>query len=279
MPAIMSRGRPEVWTLLDLQAAEAVNQAACAFNIKQQVLLRVTGNQLFPGQEGGFSADSILEVADRITRLPGLQVAGVTSYPCFTWDEAHERYVPTSNLEAILLAAERLRAAGFEISQINTPGNTSLTVLPLLAKYGATHGEPGHALTGTTPEQSLGKSEEEPAALYISEVSAVLPSGQALVYGGGLYARAHAKFALVGSSVEELTQREPFPVAFPPPEFIDYQCTLHVPPGQRVHTGDTVVMAFRFQLFVLRSYRAIVEQHTAGNWELIALTPQFHLGT
>src|SRR6202043_1447538 len=36
MPAIMSRGRPEVWTLLDLQAAEAVNQAACAFNIKQQ---------------------------------------------------------------------------------------------------------------------------------------------------------------------------------------------------------------------------------------------------
>jgi hypothetical protein len=95
----------------------------------------------------------------------------------------------------------------------------------------------------------------------------------------GVYMRAHAKFALVGSSVEELTQQEPFPVTFPPPEFIDYQCTLHVPHGQRVHTGDTVVMAFRFQLFVLRSYRAIVEQNTAGNWELIALTPQFHLGT
>lgn len=279
IPAIMTRGHPEVWTLLDLEAAEAVSQAACAFNIKQQVLLRVTGNQLFPGQEGGFSPDSILEIADRITRLPGLRIAGVTSYPCFTWDEGSERYIPTSNLEAILLAAERLRAAGFEITQINAPGNTSLTVLPLLAKYGATHGEPGHALTGTTPEQSLGKSEEEPAALYISEVSAVLSSGQALVYGGGLYARAHAKSALVGSSVEEVTQREPMPVAFPPPEFIDYQCTLHIPPGQRVHSGDTVVMAFRFQLFVLRSYRAIVEQNVAGNWELIALTPQFHLGT
>jgi hypothetical protein len=38
-------------------------------------------------------------------------------------------------------------------------------------------------------------------------------------------------------------------------------------------------MAFRFQLFVLRSSRAIVEQNVAGNWELIALTPQFHLGT
>lgn len=279
MPAIMARGRPEVWTLLDLEEAEAVSQAACAFNIKQQVLLRVAGNQLFPGQEGGFSPDSILEIADGIAQLPGLHVTGVTSYPCFTWDEARERYVPTSNLEAMLLAAERLRVAGFEISQINAPGNTSLTVLPLLAKYGATHGEPGHALTGTAPEQSLGKSEEEPAALYISEVSSVLPSGQALAYGGGLYARAHAKSALVGSSVEELTQREPIPVAFPPPEFIDYQCTLHVPPGQHVHIGDTVVMAFRFQLFVLRSYRAIVEQNAAGDWELIALTPQFHLGT
>jgi hypothetical protein len=38
-------------------------------------------------------------------------------------------------------------------------------------------------------------------------------------------------------------------------------------------------MAFRFQLFVLRSSRAIVEQNAAGNWELIALSPQFHLGT
>lgn len=278
IPAIMARGRPEVWTLLDLEAAEAVSHAAQASNIEQRVLLRVIGNDLYPGQEGGFSPESILSAADRIARLPGLQVSGVTSFPCFIWDEVHEQYVPNSNLEAILLAADRLRSAGFEITQINAPGNTSVSVLPLLAKYGATHGEPGHALTGTAPEQSLGKSEEEPAVLYISEISAVLPSSQALVYGGGLYARAHAKSALVGSSVEELVQSEPVPVAFPPPEFIDYQCMLHVPSGRRVHTGDTVVMAFRFQLFVLRSYRAIVEQNTAGNWELIALTPQSHLG-
>jgi predicted amino acid racemase len=278
IPAIMTRGRPEVWTLLDLEAADAVSRAAQACNIKQQVLLRVTGNDLYPGQEGGFSPESVLAAADHIARLPGLQVAGVTSFPCFIWDEVREQYVPNSNLEAIVLAADRLRTAGFGITQINAPGNTSVSVLPLLAKYGATHGEPGHALTGTTPEQSLGKSEEVPAALYISEVSAILPSGRALVYGGGLYARAHAKSALVGNSVEELMQRQPLPVAFPPPEFIDYQCTLHVPAGQRVHTGDTVIMAFRFQLFVLRSYRAIVEQNAAGNWELIALTPQSHLG-
>lgn len=277
IPGVMAKGRPEVWTLLDLEAAEAVSRTACTLNIKQQVLLRVAGNSLYPGQEGGFSPGNILPVADRIARLPGLQLAGVTSFPCFAWDEARERYLPTSNLEAILLAADRLRAAGFEITQINAPGNTSLTVLPLLAQYGATHGEPGHSLTGTTPEQSVGKSEEEPAAVYVSEVSALLPSGQALVYGGGLYARAHAKSALVGSSVEELVQREAIPVTFPPPEFIDYQCTLNVPPRQRVHTGDTVVMAFRFQLFVLRSYRAIVEQNDTGKWELIALTPQTHL--
>ncbi len=273
IPAIMQKGRPEVWTLLDLEAAQEVNRVACALNRKQQVLLRVDGGDFFPGQEGGFTPNTILKVADRIAALPGLQLAGVTSYPCFTWDEAQERYIPTSNLQAVLSAADQLRTAGFAISQINAPGNTSMTVLPLLAQYGVTHGEPGHALTGTTPEQSLVKGEEEPAVVYVSEISAVLPTGRALVYGGGLYPRAHAKAALVGRDEAELLQHVPIPVSFPPPAYIDYQCSLDVPATRNVHTGDTVVMAFRFQLFVLRSYRAIVEQNAEGHWEMVALTP------
>ncbi len=198
----------------------------------------------------------------------------MTCYPCFTWDEARAEYVPTSNLASVLSAADTLRAAGYEMSQINAPGNTSLSLLPLLARYGATHGEPGHALTGTTPEQGLGKSEEEPAVVYVSEVSMVLPSGQAQIYGGGLYARGHAKAALVGGSVDEVLQSQPVPVAFPPAQYIDYQCLLDAPAVRApVHTGDTVLLSFRFQLFVLRSYRAIVDQNSSGEWELIALTP------
>lgn len=271
---LMARTQPEVWTLFDLAAAEAVNKAALAQQRRQDVLLRVAGNQLFPGQEGGFVAQSMLNAANHIARLPGLRLVGLTSYPCLIWDELRGRYLPAKNLEAVFEAAEQLRAAGFALTQINLPGNTSLTTLPMLARYGATHGEPGHALTGTTPEQSLGRCEEEPAALYVSEVSAVLPDGQALVYGGGLYARAHAKMARVGASIEEVLEHEPMPVSFPPPQFIDYQCTLNVSAGRRVHTGDTVIMAFRFQLFVQRSYRAIVEQDTAGHWQLLGITPQ-----
>ncbi len=268
---LMDRAHPEVWTLLDLEAAQAVSRAACALAIEQPVLLRVTGGDLFPGQEGGFPLERVDMAAHYIAQLPGLRLAGVTSYPCFTWDEMHERYMPTANMEALVAAAEQLRVAGFPITQVNAPGNTSLTILPLLAQYGATHGEPGHALTGTTPEQSVGAGEEEPAIVYISEVSTVLPSGKALFYGGGLYTRAHAKAALVGSSVEEVLQRPPIPVTFPPPQFIDYQGTLEVPGERRIHTGDTVVMAFRFQLFVLRSYRAIVEENEPGHWRLVAL--------
>ncbi|QBD82585.1 YhfX family PLP-dependent enzyme [Ktedonosporobacter rubrisoli] len=271
IPHIMAKGQPEVWTLLDLDAAKAVSEAAQAQERTQQILLRINGGQLFPGQEGGFATDTITDIARRIASLPGLKLAGVTSYPCFTWDENNEQYIPSSNLQELLIAAERLREAGFEMKQINTPGNTSLSVLPLLAKYGATHGEPGHALTGTTPEQSLGRCEEEPAAIYVSEVSAMLPSGQALAYGGGLYARAHARSALVGGSVEELMETEAIPVAFPPAQFIDYQCSLHVPETRHLHSGDTVIMAFRFQLFVLRSYRAIVEQDDQGIWRLLSL--------
>ncbi|HEY7417030.1 MAG TPA: alanine racemase, partial [Ktedonobacteraceae bacterium] len=198
IPVIMRGGQPEVWTLLDLQAAREVSRIACELGRKQQVLLRVNGGDLFPGQEGGFTPDTILKAADRIAALPGIQLTGVTSYPCFIWDEMQACYIPTVNLKAVLSAADQLRTAGFSISQINAPGNTSMTVLPLLAQYGVTHGEPGHALTGTTPEQSLGRSEEEPAVVYVSEISAVLPTGRALAYGGGLYPRAHAKAALVG---------------------------------------------------------------------------------
>lgn len=274
IPRIMEQGRPEVWTLFDLAAAEALNQAALALNWRQPVLLRIAGHDLFPGQEGGFAPETILAVAARIARLPGLHLAGVTCYPCFTWDDARAEYVPTSNLASVLAAADTLRAAGYEITQINAPGNTSLSLLPLLARSGATHGEPGHALTGTTPEQGPGKSEEEPAVVYVSEVSMVLPGGQAQIYGGGLYARGHARAALVGDSVDEVLQSEPVPVAFPPAQYIDYQCLLDAPAGRaQVHTGDTVLLSFRFQLFVLRSYRAIVEQNAGGEWELIALTP------
>lgn len=269
---LMDRGRPEVWTLFDLAAAEAVNQAALALGRQQAVLIRIAGHDLFPGQEGGCAPETILSMAEQISHLTGLRLAGVTSYPCFTWDSSRAEYVPTSNLTAVLAAAEQLRSAGYAITQINTPGNTSLSLLPLLARYGATHGEPGHALTGTTPEQSVGKSEEEPAVVYVSEVSTVLPTGQAQIYGGGFYARGHAKAALVGNSVDALLQSEAVPVSFPPAEYIDYQCLLDAPAAPRqVHTGDTVLLSFRFQLFVLRSYRAIVDQKTNGDWELIAL--------
>nr|BBH93210.1 hypothetical protein KTA_14090 [Thermogemmatispora argillosa] len=273
VPSLMARAQPEVWTLLDLEAAAVVNKAALALGRVQPVLLRINGGDFFPGQEGGFAPAEVLGAATAIARLPGLRLNGVTSYPCFTWDEEEAGYRPTANLEALLTAAERLRSAGFAIEQINAPGNTSLSVLPLLAHYGASHGEPGHALTGTTPEQSLGSSEEEPAVVYVSEVSAQLPSGQALAYGGGLYARAHARQALVGESPEELEERAPVAVHFPPPQFIDYQCLLEPPAGRRLPTGATVIMAFRFQLFVLRSYRAVVEQDEQGEWRLLSLTP------
>jgi predicted amino acid racemase len=272
MAHIMEQNHPEVWTLYDLEAAAALDRVARSFTRKQPVLLRIAGNDLFPGQEGGFKPEQVLAAAERIKKLPGLTLVGVTSYPCIAWDEQHGEYVPSSNLQAVLSAVEQLRAAGYPVEQINAPGNTSCSVLPLLARYGATHGEPGHALTGTTPEQASGKSVEEPAVVYVSEVSTVLSPERAQIYGGGLYPRAHAHAALVGSTVDELLTRPPIPVSFPPPQFIDYQCTLNTADGQQqVHTGDTVIMSFRFQLFVLRSYRAIVEQDEQGIWRLISL--------
>jgi predicted amino acid racemase len=201
-------------------------------------------------------------------RLPNIRIAGVTSYPCLQVDPARRELIPTHNFWTILQAAEILRTElGIPTEQINAPGHTCITALSLLANMGATQGEVGHALTGTTYLHAGLDQPEMPALVYVTEISHY--DGQnAYAFGGGLYRRAGVQQALVQAEGGQHIQCDLLPLD---PAAIDYYLTLRLPPGVRLQVGARMLIAARAQVFVSRSMVAVVTGVQTGMPELAGL--------
>jgi predicted amino acid racemase len=259
---------PDYVTVFGIDKARQVSEVAARLQREVKLILRVTrpDDLFYPGQVGGIALDEVVETARTINALPNVRVAGVTSYPCVTVDDGQLEELP--NLETVVMARDRLeRALGYELTCVSAPGNTCSSALPLLAAHGITHAEPGHGLTGTTPLHADSEQPEVPALVYISEVSHV-QDHTAYIYGGGFYRRSHLSRALVGSRPEHLN--ETVAAQQPSMDMIDYYGQLDdVPP--RVRVGDTVVAAFRTQIFVTRSSVAVVKGLHEGQPTLLGL--------
>ncbi|MEW8979183.1 MAG: YhfX family PLP-dependent enzyme [Symbiobacterium sp.] len=259
LPQVLS-WRPEVLTVFCLDQARAVSETATALGLRQDVLLRVAAGCFYPGQEGGIPLEELLEVARAVVALPGVRVVGVTAFPCLVAEDG--RPAATPNLEAAVRAADLLRRElGLAITQVNAPSLTCTATLPMLARAGATHGEPGHALTGTTPLHAVTDQPELPAMLYLTEVSHTY-GGRAYAYGGGSYPRGHMRRALVGTALR------PASLQRPAAENIDYYLTLDDP---QARVGEPVIAAFRTQAFVARANLALLEGVQAGAPRLAGL--------
>lgn len=261
---------PEFFTVFGYDKAKQVAEAAVHLGHEVEIMLRVyrPGDFFYPGQVGGVDLDQVVEVARAINALSPLRVAGVTSYPCLEYDEIAGELKPLPNLETVLRARELLeRALGYPLRCVDTPGATSVSAIKLLSHYGVTHAEPGHALTGTTPLHAHGDQPETPAMIYVSEVSHI-QGDTAYIFGGGFYRRSRVKAALVGQQPEDLTEA-PIPCSHPAPDTIDYYGQLDNIPS-RVRVGDTVIMAFRSQIFVTHSYVAAV-RHVDDQPQLMGL--------
>jgi predicted amino acid racemase len=260
---------PEVVTVFSVAKARAIGEAAARRGRVQPVLLRVAeaGDASYPGQYGGFQLADLRGVVPELLNLPGIRVAGVTSFPCLAFDAETQRAAPTANLWALLQARDVLRQEfGLQGLQLNAPSLTSCATIPYLASMEVTHGEPGHALTGTTPLHAVTEQPEVPAAVYISEVSH-LYGGKAYCFGGGLYPRSRVQAALVGHDPDRLWQVPAEPL---PADAIDYYGTLVPAADQPVAVGDTVVYAFRMQAFTARSSLAVVSGgHLVGLYDQV----------
>ncbi|MEW2542656.1 alanine racemase, partial [Micromonospora chalcea] len=249
-------------------AAEAAGASAAAGR-EQALLARIAapGDRFYRGHEGGWAADEIVAVADRLDALPGARFAGVTSFPTQLFDTAAGRVVPTPNLGTLRRAAAALRAAGRSHVEINAPGTTSAAILATLAEAGVTQVEPGHGLTGTTPWHAVTDLVEEPAVLYVSEVSH-LWDGRAYVFGGGLYVDPVLGLggtrALIVPRGGGLDDAYLVDVEMPAPEAIDYYAMADVSAAPGCAPGDTVLFGFRPQAFVTRALTAGVTGIRSG---------------
>jgi len=258
---------PEVWTVFSYEKAVEISNALAGTSLSQNLMVRVwkDGDTFYPGHEGGIPIKQLAETVERINSLPHVRVVGVTSFPCLLFDQTKRELYTTQNLDTVVEATALLRKHGHIVEQINTPGSTSTIVLEVLAKRGATHVEPGHGMTGTTPAHAFDDLPEKPAILYLSEVSHCY-NEYAYFYGGGLYIdpvfSPYPVKALVGSDASGILE-DRYETWLPDPSSIDYYGRVK---GNRIaiKNGDTVILGFRAQVFHTRARVSVIRRSESG---------------
>lgn len=262
---------PEVVTVFGYEKAKQISDIASQHNYTIDLLLRVyhSNDFFYEGQVGGIALEKLLKTAHQINALPSVRVVGVTSYPCLTFNETSAQLEPLPNLDTVLRGRDILKSEfGEQIWCINTPGATSVRSLALIQAHGVTHAEPGHALTGTTPLHAAEVAPESPALVYVSEVSHI-QDDVAYMFGGGFYPRSGVQSALIATQLEHLHE-SPVKCSRPPADKIDYYGQLDEIPN-RTRVGDTVIAAFRTQIFVTHSYVAVVKGLHSNEKTLLGL--------
>lgn len=256
---------PEVITVYTADKVRSISRAAQKLGKTQSILIRVydDNDMIYSGQTAGISLADLPAFLAEIRDLPGIQVAGITSFPCFLYDEKAEDIVSTPNLQTVLKAKQILVDNGIQPRVINTPSTTSVRTLELMAQAGCNCGEPGHGLTATTPAHVHRDLPEKSCIAYVSEVSHNF-DGLGYCYGGGFYRRGHVENALVGRNGKALRAMKVIP---PSAESIDYHFGL----SQECAVGETVIMAFRFQIFVTRSDVVLLEGIRQGQPKVVGV--------
>ena len=252
----------QYFTVFSLEKIKLIDECAKKLNKKQKLLIKVVSKSdvIYSGQTAGFQIEDLPHLIDEIKKLENVQIAGVTSFPCFLYDEDSEKIEATPNLHTLEKAKTLLEKEGIHIENLNAPSTTSTVTLREMAHYSIDSGEPGHGLSGTTPLHAHKECVEIPCVTYVSEISHNFDE-KAYCFGGGYYRRSHVGEALVGTSLETCKKVKILP---PSLESIDYYFGL----AKECKVHESVVMSFRFQIFVTRSRVAIVNGIQSGNLQL-----------
>lgn len=258
---------PEYWTVFSHEKAKEISEANNTVRV-QKLLTRIfaEGDIFYKGHEGGFPAKDILKVIEELDHLKGVSFSGITTFPAQLFDEEQRDVLPTHNMKTLMEAAALLAGAGVKNIEINAPGTTSSCLLERLASAGATQVEPGHGLTGTTPLHAVKDLAEQPAMVYVSEVSHIY-GGKPYCFGGGMYIDPvftdYPVKAYVGSTTEAAWKQK-MVCDMPNAASIDYYGILQPEREQNIKEGDTVVFGFRAQTFVTRAYMVPVSGISKG---------------
>ena len=195
---------PEVITVFTVEKAKEISQEAKKQGKIQDIILKVIDNKdlIYEGQTGGFKKGELIDSAKKIMEYSGVRIVGVTTFPCLLYDSQEKKVVKTPNVGTLLDSAKLLEELGIELEQINVPSANSVNSISIIKEVGGTHGEPGHAFTGTIPINAYIDQPEVPAMVYVSEISHCYED-KAYAYGGGYYRRGHIEKAIVGPNLEK----------------------------------------------------------------------------
>ena len=243
----------EYYTVFSLERIKDLNECAKKSHKKIKLMLKVVGNNdmIYSGQTAGFRLEKLEEIAEEVNEYKNVEIRGVTSFPCFLYDEKEEKICPTPNFQTLMEAKQILENYGIQIDNVNAPSASSVAAIQAMKDYTVNSIEPGHGLTGSTPLHAHRECAEIPAVVYVSEISHNFDDS-AYCYGGGHYRRGHVQHAIVGKNLNSCKLLKVLP---PSDESIDYYFGLN----DICHVNDTVIMAFRFQIFVTRSNVCLVE--------------------
>ncbi|WP_237483618.1 alanine racemase [Vibrio hippocampi] len=247
--------KPEVMTVYSLEKAQAISDIAEKFGVTQRVLVKFIdeGDLLYVNQESGFQLTDMATVLSELSKMVGIKVEGLTHFPCFLHDG--ESTKPTNNLNSLVKAKQQW-PSDFSLNQVNMPSTTCCATLPMISHFGGTHGEPGHALTGTFPENTDGSQPEKVAMLYVSEIAHHY-GNDSYCFAGGYYRRGHLDKALLNSKVVKIINDDK--------DSIDYHLKV-----EGIHPiGHPLIMAFRTQVFVTRSDVVIVDGVQSGQPQIV----------
>lgn len=242
----------EFFTIYSLKKAQDLNNCLLNSNKKQKIMLRIIhdDDKIYSGQNAGIKLSELKFIVKELLKLEHIEIKGITSFPCFLYNEETAKIEPTQNLFTILKAKEIIESFGIVVENVNAPSTTSVETIEAMSHYPVNSGEPGHGLSGSTPLHANQDCIETPCVVYISEISHNV-GNNAYCFGGGYYRRSHVENALVGNSLHNLKKAK---VITPDFDSIDYHFGL----DQKFNINDTVIMAFRFQIFVTRSNVYIV---------------------
>ena len=288
---ILDEVAPEVVTAYSMDKAKSISEAASSLSIEQDILLRVHSRMDFsyPRQisPGGFLEEQLSNELKTLTRMHGIHVAGVTSFPVFRTDLKRREIFPLPNAGTLIRSATVLARFTGNVKQVNMPADNTSKMFPMARSAAGQFGdsvylEPGHGLAGMTPLHAFRSDLPEiPAIAYVSEISHIT-SEEAYAFGGGMMGadsvtglwspdyHSHYMHSIVSHNLDEPPS---FNALASPVGFIDYYIPVRQAAGgqDEFRTGDTVILGFRPQIFVTRSHVAIVRGIHAGKPELLGL--------
>lgn len=251
---------PEIVTVYSLEKTQEIDEACKDLRKIQKIMLKVVDRDdvVMKGQQGGFLLEQLPDIVSSIRRMNHVSIGGVCGFPCFSAEPGEMEATPTHNAFTVKKAADYLCSVGYSDLMVNMASVNCTATIPLVAKEGGTHAEPGHGLTGTTPLHVKGGMAERIGYVYLSEISHNW-EGHSFCYGGGYYRRGHATHALIGANKAEAH-------VFPPkPDCIDYYFELNC----EEKVGEPVLMCFRTQMFTTRSRIVIVKGLSLGTPEIV----------